>query len=82
MGSCPDLGGAGHCNLRRPDGRWGGRRIPALAAPVGISLSIPLLFYGVFGFLNTEVSEAGIRMSWGPLGFIKKIHPFGVDHEG
>ena len=46
------------------------------AAPVGIGLSIPLLFYGVFGFLNTEVSKTGIRLSWGPFGFIKKSISF------
>ncbi len=46
-----------------------------LAAPVGIGLAIPLLFYGLFGFLYAELSEAGIRLKWGPFGFIKKFIP-------
>jgi hypothetical protein len=47
-----------------------------MAAPVGIAALIVFLFYGLFGYLLAQVTEAGIKLRWGPLGWIKKFIPF------
>jgi hypothetical protein len=46
-----------------------------LAAPLGLVALVPLLFYGVFGALSTEVSEAGLDLKWVPFSLIKKFIP-------
>jgi len=53
-----------------------GGTVGTLAAPLGIAAVIPVLFYGLFGHLATEVTEEGIRLKWGPLGWIKKSISF------
>jgi hypothetical protein len=50
--------------------------LPTMATPIGIAALIPLFFYGLFGYLSAQVTEAGIRLKWGPLGWIKKFIPF------
>ena len=46
-----------------------------MAAPLSVVVLVPVLFYGIFGSLYTQVSEAGIHLNWGPFGLIKKFIP-------
>jgi hypothetical protein len=50
--------------------------LPTIATPIAIAALIPLVFYGLVGYLSAQVTEAGIRMRWGPLGWIRKFIPF------
>ena len=50
--------------------------LPTIGIPVAIAGLIPLFFYGLFGYLSAQVTEAGISLRWGPVGWIRKFIPF------